>query len=556
MAEDRAAYLAEAYKRGLLPQDMRDAYEQAQQRGIVGVQDNPHVPGADAAIGLGKAAATGAIQGLAPIMGAPRELIEEGAQAFDYKVPEWARNLPNTPTAKNMLEKSPLIELTNQGKYYEPKNLGENMTLTAGKYLPTAAMPGGGGAAARALGVVGPAIGGQIGEAIGNKLPASIAPWAKTAGEFLGPSIVRKTVTPMPANAIRRAETDVLRDAGITHLTAGQRSGRHGMAATEHELKPNIIDPGQKDLVKWATALAGRPTERIDQNWFAEARPAVSRNFETVANRNVLDSSHGNLTKDLTDIVNDFPRGTGLYDDAVNQLANHYTGRVNVLLSKNGGTMSGQDYQKLRSELGQHAFTAPTDKAKVLYRIQNALDNAMEHSIQRTNPNDAGLFGEARERFRALETLTKAVRGDKAAFSQGRVTPEGLSNAADAVYGDRAFVSGYDPFSRVSQAARSVFNTHKGGDPTNWGSPLTTAGNIAGGTAGLVTGGPVNAIIGAWLGGKAGQMAGKVAEKTLSPFVTNPITQGYLGNQILPEGQGMIPAIVRALEAKENARKQ
>ncbi len=48
MADDRAALLAEAYKRDILPPDMKSAYEEAQKRGIVGAEAQPqgssHVP--------------------------------------------------------------------------------------------------------------------------------------------------------------------------------------------------------------------------------------------------------------------------------------------------------------------------------------------------------------------------------------------------------------------------------------------------------------------------------------------------------------------------------
>ena len=38
-AGDKSAYLAEAYKRGLLPPDMKSAYEEAQKRGLLGSTD-------------------------------------------------------------------------------------------------------------------------------------------------------------------------------------------------------------------------------------------------------------------------------------------------------------------------------------------------------------------------------------------------------------------------------------------------------------------------------------------------------------------------------------
>ncbi len=165
--EDRAALLAEADKRGLLPPDMKTAYDEAQKRGIV-------KPETSAIGNFFKSIPGGIVEGFSAAASAGGQ-----AAAHEMSQPDVAAEIPTPPQTADILQQNVTGELPKPqgaaGRF--GRTLGEFAGSPATWVAPGSMVLKAGGMAASALGSE---AAGQLTEGTG------LEPWARVLGAIVG----------------------------------------------------------------------------------------------------------------------------------------------------------------------------------------------------------------------------------------------------------------------------------------------------------------------------------------------------------------------------------
>lgn len=517
-----------------------------------------------------KSAGAGAAKGLLGAIGSVGDLSDLGAKgikaASDYisdklGVDRYQRPAPGVSPTLDAIktgldyiptEKSLQTNVENvTGPFHEPQTTAGKYAETTGEFLgnPMTYM-GPGSMLAKAATGAGAAVGSQA----AGDITAKFAPDAtktqaamRLAGAIAGGHGVGSTpriVTPNVISNERQAMLDVLQNENIP-LTAGDRTGNTMIKALESELSPGANEAQNRAFQQ---AAFNRVGENIGDRPITGRTGAVSTmmnriggQFDGLSARNTL-TPDMRLVNDLRDVHDTYNGVPGLYPQETVNSVNGSIDRVMNSLFANGapGTMSGADYQTLRSNL-RRAAQGATDpqRAEGLHEVVNSLDDAMERSIQRTNPADAGAWAQARRNYQNGLVLERWA-------GSANMSPATLAQAAKAVYGKRAYVRGTDDFSDLADAGRTVMKQYQdSGTPRRL--QIENGLKSLGGMIGFGVGaghGASEAAEGGVAGLLLGELAGPLAARPLArAALMNPVTQGYLSNQALPMRPGSSPTM-------------
>jgi len=556
MAEEltREQALAEAYRRGILPPDMRSAYEQAMSRGLV-----PKVPqggnvteqGLDAA----KAFGSGAVhEGLPSVMGIPAAVADLGG---------WDRHgLPDTEQSKEIIK--------NVIPEYQPKNKGESLLKEIGGYAP-AAVAGPEMLAPRA-----------VGEGLASRFllkPAAeiartaAAPVAANHGvenyyptnwpykdqvqlgaTMLAPAIAGRGITPRPAkNPEWLGMVNALK--GDVNLMPGQKVGTSRSAGMDAFLASQPMSGTSWDEIRQGQNAQFGAGAMRRMGAGSDATPSQAGAAKL---GNTIDSEFNRLTSAhsipftsgaqnaMNKAVQDFEKSSLNVKDKT-QLAQEMRDTIaemdNLSMQNRTtpGFLTGDQYQNWRSQLGAKAGQGDNESNKVYRAFRDALDNTMEQTLHMTAPHDVGAFQKARSNYADFLALKNVLAGNK------EVTPENLSHAIAKTQGDDTMALGRTPLSQYSRAGEHVLGVDP--DVSRGEKALSAitlpiaigAGDAAGSTAANMGG--INPLLGALMGGGAAGGAAVVTQGIPSLIARGLFTkvpgtewspmQSYLGNQVL-----------------------
>lgn len=188
------------------------------------------------------------------------------------------------------------------------------------------------------------------------------------------------------------------------------------------------------------------------------------------------------------------------------------------------GTLDGAAYQSARSRLDKAARASVRDPQlqQALYGLRSSLDDAMERSIAVSNPADAGLWQEARNKYRNMLVLEKAVTRAGEDAAQGIISPSALRGATVTGQGRRNYARGRGDFAELARAGESVMRPMpNSGTAARLGARLGPG--ILGFGYGAYSGDPTAAIT-------AG-LAGAAAPKVLGAAMMSRLGQTLLSNQ-------------------------
>ena len=239
-------------------------------------------------------------------------------------------------------------------------------------------------------------------------------------------------------------------------LTAGDITGNKNLRVVESQLSSGRNEAQDTALKQAAFNRAGETIgDRSIKGKDGAVDTMMKRTggvFDTLAGRNTL-YADPQLSTDLTDVYRKYNGMPGLYSPEVVNAVTAATGRVQQVL-QHGGVISGPDYRTLRSDLRDAAMNATdTDKAQGLHAVTNALDSAMERSVQANNPSDAGAFAKANRDYRNALVLQDWA-------GAANMTPATLAQSAKRIYGKKQYVRGMDDFSDLAEAARNVMKQY------------------------------------------------------------------------------------------------
>lgn len=417
-----------------------------------------------------------------------------------------------------------------------------NTAINSGAKLPMVALASGAEGAALGAGYgfgagegagdrfLGARDAGKLGFGVGFATPYAIQGASK---------VVQKIRAPLTASPERTAAVHFLESEGIP-LTAGQKTGSKWLQYRESELggakAADLIDEQARAFTDAAMRRAGGSGLASPDNLGA-LEQRLSQGFQDLSARNTVIIDRG--------MVNDISRTMNRYGDKLDALKKPVFDKVRIDIvnefMKNKGSATGQWYQQARSDLSQLAQSARgnDDMLAGAYRgLRNALDDAMERSIQKTNPSDLGTWKQLRKHWGNFRVVADASRGAGEAGGQGYITPAKLAQAASKGKNGLAFATGKSDFTDFVKAGQAAM------------SPLPntgTAQRIAsqGVTAAVLGGG------GGAVGGPMGMAAGLAGPYLAGKALMSKPMQSYLARQIISQpltaqSRSLLTALVNA----------
>lgn len=396
------------------------------------------------------------------------------AMGMGMEAGRWADSMIGSDpveTAEEVAARNPLRQITSSAlenayesatgtQMYEPQT-------APGRVASTAMTGGGAGLLVGGIpGVVMGAGGGAGGELARQKtegtkweFPASIlgAIGGTVAGR--GAQIAgRRAITPrnIPKENWNAAKN--LRKEGIRDLTEGQITRSNSLLAAERQRMGIRGDARRisqfEDLTEAALKKAGIDARRATPEVMDEAFNRFDQEYRALSSRNTLVPD-----QDFAQDVGDAARFYAGRVSAPNRapLIGNYLQEVQGALKSNGGVVPGETYQSLRSRIQADARSmADPDAKRTLFDLAEALDAAMERSIVKNNPSDAGAFRDIRRRYRNILVVEDAVGKGSSEANLGLVTGAALENATRRIQGKRNFVRGKGDYAELSRAAGAL----------------------------------------------------------------------------------------------------
>jgi hypothetical protein len=426
---------------------------------------------------------------------------------------------------------------------------------------------GPGGMLAKAATAAGGAVGSEAMGDVANKF-APDSPKTKAALQLIGAiagghgtTAAPRLVTPNIIPQERQAMIGVLDREGVP-LTAGDRIGSRTVKAAESELAHGRNEAQDQAFTQ---AAFNRVGEHIGDRPITGQTGAVNTmmnriggQFDALAARNNVTADQ-QLVHDLRDIHDTYNGTPGLYPQETVNSVNGSIRRVIDAIGTGAGNLSGADYLTLRSNL-RRAAQGATDpqRAEGLHGVTNALDDAMERTIQRTNPNDAGAWAQTRRDYRNALVLQDWA-------GSANMTPATLAQAAKRVYGKNQYTRGMDDFSELADAGRNVLKQYPDSGTASRLNIERAMSSVGGGLTHALSGGGGYLAGSHLLGGSEGGVGGLLLGEAMGPFIMrpaaraalmNPLTQGMLSNQVLPYRFGTSPtmeALVNQIKGGQTA---
>jgi len=327
-------------------------------------------------------------------------------------------------------------------------------------------------------------------------------------GTTLGLSALGKVITPFPAESARRTDlANTLRQEGVP-VSAGQATGSEALTRMESQLTKT---PGGQLLVESPVA---NDMERVTQQAMQRAGiGGADRATPEVINEgfNRIGGTIGRIqgstpvhldNQTLTEAVDIAARSRNLTQPGEIAVVNRYVDRLT-----SGQQLSSEAASALRTDLREAIDSAKANPGlqRLLIDIREALDGSLERTLRNAGRDaDHAALVEARRHYANLNVLSDALARSGSAGDRGVVTPSALANAVSDSVGRTGAVRGRGDLNELGKAVRGLkVGPSDSGTAANWGA-LDPVRILAGTAA--------------------------------APFVFNPVSQRYLGNQVLPAG--------------------
>lgn len=492
-----------------------------------------------------KSAGTGLVRGAAAVAGLPGDALDlgyRGIEAAGGPPADLMHKLGHWPTSPEIVSK---VEKKITGPLHEPESLGGRIAESVGEFAPAGMV--GPGSVARKLGqyVVAPGVGSELLGEAGAHLGPSWETAGRVGGALVAPGAARRTITPFPTTPGRTAAVNTLLNEGIVP-SAGQQTGSTGLRYVESALADVPFAPERAREIRENTAeaftaaalrRAGINARRATPDVIDGAHQDIGREYDRLTANNNMDLDPQLQNDLLNSVIN--------YYHVVNPhmrspLPEHVINSVATWAGQQGGTLTGEQYQTLRSQL-RAASRGATDPylANTISNLTEAVDDAMERTIAANNPADAGAFGAVRRRYRNLIPLERAAAGAGEDAAAGLISPARLRAAVVANEGTRAYARGQGDFADLVRAGNEVLTPLPNSGTAQRQHVHSMIAALAGIPGYLVGGGE---------GAVAGMLGGHYGSEALGPLVTPLISRavfsdalqgnagrrGYLNNQMVP----------------------
>ncbi|WP_079212942.1 hypothetical protein [Brucella pituitosa] len=425
-----------------------------------------------------------------------------------------------------------MSDATNGATDYHGKTRLGQYAGTLGEFLPGAAAFGGLSAPSLIKNGIVPAI---ASEAAGQATEGTAwEPYARMGAAVISPmgeGLLNKAISPNGGaiGAARAGQIQTLENEGI-QLTAGQKTGNKNLAYAENmtggRSAQNMIEEQAHAFTDAAMRKAGGAGLATPDN-LADLQQSLSDGFDAISKRNTLTLDKG--------MVNDFIGTVNRYGNKLDALKKPVFDRVRTeivqQLVKNKGVASGEWYQQVRSDLGQLAQSARGNDnllSGAFKGLRDALDGAMDRSIEKTNAPDSGVWRELRRKWGNFKVVANAANGAGGeAAGIGIISPAQLARAAKSGKNGIAYAIGKSDFTDLVKAGQSLMTPLPNSGTAQRLYPMMSTGTGAsiGTKVGSMMGMPME-------GAAAGAIIGKQLPKISGAVLMSKPVQSYLANQL------------------------
>ena len=433
-------------------------------------------------------------------------------------------------------------DLTGGATEYQPKTTLGKYVGTAAEFLPGAATMGMNPGNLLRFGV----LPGVASEGAGQATEGTpYEPFARIGAALAAPGLpvlASRAVTPFRIDPARSAAAKTLRAEGI-NPTAGQITGSERLRYAESELgggKAAQIMGDQAEAFTSAAMKRAGGSGRATSDNIKAIRDQLSKGFDDISARNTVRADQP-LVADMNRTIQEYGR---VLPSEQRQIVANIGQDIVDRFRSGGGSMSGRDYQNIRSRLTnrvQNNRGKDNELADAWRGMRNALDDAMTRSVR---PKDATEWATLRNRWGNLKTLERAAVGGGEDAAMGLISPARLRQAAAT--GNRGgYARGEGDFTELSKAGQALLTPL----PNSGTAPRTRMQNL-GASLPTVLGAGVGGSAGGIQGGILGAMAGAAAPYAAGRTLMSRPVQSYLANEMLSAPRAADPrlaAIVASL---------
>jgi hypothetical protein len=362
-------------------------------------------------------------------------------------------------------------------------------------------------------------------------------------------SAVRRVITPTTSNPARQAMVDALGREGVD-VTAGQATGNNTLRYAESEIggqaAQDVMERQGEQFTRAALRRAGINADRATPDVIDDAFTRIGREFDDLGARNQVIPDR-QLQTDLVDTWRDYMAMTPpnarapVIHDTLEDLNNVFR----------AGPLDGAAYQAARSRIDRAARASAADPqlSEALRGIRSAIDDAMERSIIRTNPQDHGAFRRVRNQYRNILVLEQAATGAGENAAAGLISPSALRNATVTKQGRRNYARGNGDFAELSRSGEGVMKAM----PQSGTAPRSAVRNMGAAVPALLGAG-VGGASGGGMGAMAGAAVGAAAPHFIGRMMMSPTGQAYLRNQLLrgnlsPQARAAMVDVINQIDA-------
>ena len=343
----------------------------------------------------------------------------------------------------------------------------------------------------------------------------------------------RRIITPAPSNLTpEQQRLAQVFQSEVGPLSAGQATGRKWLQVAEDQtsklpMGDLLVDnprAGQSEaFTKAALSRAGIDAEAATPDVIDQGFKDIGQKIGDITGKynGQVDNQFFNDLKGINDSY-----GINLSDGQKKQFSDY----VSKLLGNNG-TFNGEDYQKVRSQLGgliRGQVNAENQQYRgALQDLQGAFDDLMQRSMNTgpylpapgaapvANPDIAALQ-QARQQYANLNVISKALNRSGQSGNAGTLSPQALASAMKSSVGQRSFARGRGDMNDLSRAGSQFLATPPSSGTAERNAMMGYGGAIAGG---------------ATLGGPIGALKAAAIPFAAQIGINSPLAQAYFRNQ-------------------------
>lgn len=434
-------------------------------------------------------------------------------------------------------------------KPHQPQTTAGEFAHTAAEFVPGAVALGPGrglqamGANALKFGVAP----GLTSEGAGQLVRNSMPEWegaARFAGALAGPfaaSGVRRAITPTRSSPPHRTAAQRLEGEGV-QTTGGQRTGNMQLKRREQQAQGGapMADFHRTQLQQFTRAAlrrVGIDVDAVPPNVADDIANGFDARFQALArqSRGVLNG------QDIQRIRRAYNEYNSLTSELARVPAVREAAERILNIYRNGGRLTGQQYNYFRSVLGARARAIASSGsdgyqgASALREIQHILDDAMERGMSGTL---AAEWRATRRQYGNWIPIREALAGSAdATIGEGLLSPRALLSVLKRGNNKHGYVRGWGDLNQLARDGATVLTSpNTSGTAENLFARLANSGGgmlpaAGGAAAGWQTGQSMETAI---LGMLAAQSAKQGVERARTAAMFSPLGRQYYSNQFLP----------------------